>query len=61
MFGKIKKGERVIGLKAVYVKGKVFLHGPPLVKGFYAGKIREWHMVRTIRGRIYLCSDVTKE
>ena len=61
MLGRIKKGEHVIGMKAVYVKGRVFRRGPPLVKGFYLGKMREWHMVRTSRGKIYLCSDVTKE
>jgi hypothetical protein len=61
MFGRIKKGERVIGMKAVYVKGRVFRRGPPLVRGFYLGKMREWHMVRTIRNKIYLCSDVTKD
>jgi len=61
MFGRIKKGERVIGLRAVYAQGRFFRIGPPLIRGAYKGKIRGWHMVATRRGRLYLCDDVKKE
>jgi hypothetical protein len=60
MLGRIKKGEYVIGMRAVSIKGKNFSRGPVIVTGSYAGEMREWHMVRTRRGKIYLCSDVKK-
>lgn len=61
MSGRIKKGERVIGMRAVRVNDCTFYKGPPLVRGYYAGKMRDWHMVRTRRGKTYLCSDIKKE
>ena len=60
MFGRIKKGENVIGLRAVRAQGRFFRRGPPLVRGSYLGKIRGWHMVDTGR-HVWLCSDVKKE
>ena len=60
MLGRIKKGTSVIGLRAVRVSGRTFFKGPPVVRGTYAGKMRDWHMVETRRGRIYLCSDIEK-
>ena len=60
MFGRVKKGESVIGMRAVCVKGRFFRRGPPVVRGFYLGKIHDLHMVDTHR-KIYLCSDVRKE
>ena len=42
MLGRIKKGERVIGMRAVRVKDWTFYKGPPLVRGYYAGKMRDW-------------------
>jgi hypothetical protein len=61
MFGRVKKGEGVLGMRAVYINGKVFKRGPAIVRGSYAGKMRQWHMVRTSRGKVYLCSDIEKE
>jgi len=60
MLGQIKKGESVIGMRAVQIRGRAFNRGPVLVRGSYAGKMRDWHMVQTRRGKIYLCSDVKK-
>ena len=60
MLGRIKKGDTVIGIRAVQIRGQVFNRGPVIVRGRYAGKMRDWHMVHTGRGKIYLCSDVTK-
>ena len=61
MFGRIKKGETVIGLCAISIRGRIFHRGPALVRGSYIGKMRDRYMVRTRRGRIYLCSDIKKE
>ena len=61
MFGRINKGESVIGMRAVSVRGELYHRGPLIVRGSYAGKMRDWYMVRTRRGKIYLCSDVRKE
>ncbi len=61
MLGRIKKGESVIGMRAVHMRGRSFNRGPVLVRGSCAGKMRDWHMVETRRGKIYLCSDVRKE
>ena len=60
MLGRIKKGESVIGMRAVRVKDWTFFKGPPIVRGSYAGKMRDWYMVQTRRGKIYLCSDTKK-
>ena len=60
MLGRIRKGESVVGMRAVQIRGGSFNRGPVLVKGHYAGKMRDWHMVQTGRGKIYLCSDVRK-
>ncbi|MFO7773523.1 MAG: hypothetical protein R6V59_06275 [Dehalococcoidia bacterium] len=60
MLGRIRKGESVVGMRAVTIRGKSFHKGPVLVRGSYAGKMRDWHMVQTGRGKIYLCSDVRK-
>jgi hypothetical protein len=38
MLGRIKKGESVIGMRAVSIGGKFFRRGPALVRGRYAGK-----------------------
>jgi hypothetical protein len=61
MLGRTKKGDYVIGLRAIGIGGRVFRMGPPLVRGSYMGKMRDRYMVRTRRGRIYLCSDIKKE
>ena len=60
MLGQIRKGDSVIRMRAVQIRGKVFNRGPVLVRGSYAGKMRDWHMVQTGRGKVYLCSDVRK-
>jgi hypothetical protein len=60
MLGRIKKGESVIGMRAVSVRGRTFNRGPFLVRGIYLGKMRDWHMVQTRRRKIYLCSDIKK-
>jgi hypothetical protein len=60
MLGRIKKGENVIGMRAVRVKDWTFFKGPPIVRGSYVGKMRDWYMVQTRRGKIYLCSDIKK-
>lgn len=60
MFRQIKKGESVVGMRAIHVKGKAYYRGPPVVRGFYLGKIRNLHMVST-RRKIYLCTDVQQE
>ena len=49
MLGRIKKGESVIGMRAVRVKDWTFFKGPPIVRGSYAGKMRDWYMVQTRR------------
>ena len=61
MFGRIKKGEIVIGLCAISIRGRVFRRGLALVRGSYIGKMRDRYMVRTRRGKIHLCSDSKKE
>ena len=61
MLGRIKRGDGVIGMRAISIGGKSFRRGPALVRGTYAGKMRDWHMVQTARGKIYLCTDVRKE
>jgi len=48
MLGRIKKGESVIGLRAISAGGWIFRRGPAIVRGSYIGKI-------------YLCSDIKKE
>jgi len=60
MFGRIKKGEIVIGLCAISIRGRIFRRGPALVRGSYIGKMRDRYMVQTGRGKIYLCSDIKK-
>lgn len=60
MFGRIKKGDTVIGLLAISIRGRIFRRGPSLVRGIYIGKMRDRHMVQTRRGKIYLCSDIKK-
>jgi predicted polyphosphate/ATP-dependent NAD kinase len=60
MFGRINRGEIVIGLCAISIRGRVFRRGPALVSGSYIGKMRDRYMVKTRRGKIYLCSDVRK-
>lgn len=60
MFGRIKKGEIVIGLCAISIRGRIFRRGPALVRGSYIGKMRDHYMVQTRRGKIYLCSDIRK-
>lgn len=61
MFGRVKKGEIVIGLSAISIRGRIFRRGPALVRGTYIGKMRDRYMVRTRRGKIYLCSDIKRE
>jgi hypothetical protein len=61
MLGRIKKGDGVVGMRAVSIRGKTFFKGSVLVRAICAGKMRDWHMVRTARGKIHLCSDVKKE
>jgi len=51
MLGRIKKGESVIGMRAVSIRGRAFNKGPVLVRGYYVGKMRDWYMVRTRRGK----------
>lgn len=60
MFGRIKKGEIVIGLLAISIRGRIFRRGPALIRGSYIGKMRDRYMVQTRRGKIYLCSDIKK-
>ena len=60
MLGRIKKGEYVIGLRAVGIRNWVFRRGPAIVKGIYIGKMRDRYMVQTRRGRVWLCSDIRK-
>ena len=68
MLGRIKKGEGVIGMRAIRVKAWTFFKGPPIVRGIYVGKIRDWHMVQTRRGKMLFkqlkgligtCLDIT--
>lgn len=61
MLGRIKNGEAVIGLRAISVGGWIFRRGPPLVRGSYIGKMRGRYMVRTRRGKTYLCTDIKKD
>jgi len=60
MFGRIKKGESVIGLCAISIGGRIFRRGPALVRGSYIGKMRDRYMVRTRKGKVYLYSDIRK-
>lgn len=60
MLGRLKKGEYVVGLRAIGVGGWVFRRGPAMVKGRYIGKMRECYMVQTRRGKVWLCSDIKK-
>lgn len=60
MLGRIRKGDSVIGLRAITVGEWVFRRGPAVVRGSYLGKMRDCHMVQTRRGKIYLCSDIKK-
>ena len=61
MLGRIKKGEYVVGLRAIGVGAEWrFRRGPALVKGIYIGKMRDRYMVQTRTGRIWLCSDIRK-
>jgi hypothetical protein len=60
MLGRIKKGEYVIGLRAIGTKDWVFRRGPALVKGLYIGKMRDCCMVETRTGRVWLCSEIKK-
>jgi hypothetical protein len=60
MLGRIKKGEYVVGLRAISAGGWIFRRGPAIVRGAYIGKMRDCHMVQTRRGKIYLCSDIKK-
>ena len=62
MLGQIKKGEYVVGLRAIGV-GEWrfnFRRGPAIVKGNYIGKMRDRYMVETRRGKVRLCSDIKK-
>ena len=45
---------------AIMVRGRAFYTGPPVVRGMYAEKMPNWHMVKTRRARIYLCSNIEK-
>jgi hypothetical protein len=60
MLGRVKKGEYVVGLRAIGIGELVFRIGPPLVKGIYIGKMRDRYMVQTRRGKVWLCSDIKK-
>jgi hypothetical protein len=62
MLGRIKKGEYVVGLRAIGVGGLrfSFRRGPAVVKGTYIGKMRDSYMVQTRRGKVWLCSDIKK-
>ena len=60
MLGRIKKGDYVVGLRAIGAGSWVFRRGPAIVKGVYIGKMRDRHMVQTRRGKIWLCSDIKK-
>ena len=60
MLGRIKKGDYVIGLRAIGIGGRVFRMGPPLVKGIYIGKMRDCYMVQTRTRRVWLCSEIKK-
>jgi len=60
MLGRIKKGEYVVGLRAIGVGGRVFRRGPGMVKGRYIGKMRECYMVQTSKGKVWLCSDIRR-
>jgi hypothetical protein len=60
MLGRIKKGEYVIGLRAIGIGGRRFRVGRPLVKGNYIGKMRELYMAETRRGTVWLCSEIKK-
>ena len=60
MFRRIKKGDYVIGLRAIGAGGWVFRRGSAVVRGIYIGRMRGWYMVQTRRGRVWLCSDISK-
>jgi hypothetical protein len=60
MFGRIRKGEYVVGLRAIGVGEWTFRRGPAIVRGIYKGKMRDSYMVQTRRGKIWLCSDIKK-
>ena len=60
MRGRIKKGEYVIGLRAVGVGDWVFRRGTAVVKRWYIGKMRDCYMVLTRRRKVWLCSDIKK-
>jgi len=60
MLGRTKKGEYVVGLRAIGVGGWVFRRGPAIVRGAYIGKLRDSYMVQTRRGKIWLCSEIKK-
>jgi hypothetical protein len=62
VLGRIKKGEYVVGLRAIGV-GEwrfSFRRGPAIVKGIYIGKMRDCYMVETRRGKVWLCSEIKK-
>lgn len=62
MLGGPKKGEYVVGLRAIGV-GEWrfnFRRGPAIVKGTYIGKMRDRYMVETRRGKVWLCSEIKK-
>ena len=62
MLGRMKKGEYVVGLRAIGA-GEwrfSFRRGPAVVKGIYIGKMRDRYMVETRRGKVWLCSDIKK-
>ena len=54
MLGLIRKGEYVVGLRAIGVGELRFRRGPAIVKGTYVGKMRDCYMVQTRRGKIWL-------
>jgi len=60
MFGRIKKGEYVVGLRAIGVGELRFRRGPAIVRGIYIGKMRDRYMVETRRGKVWLCSEIKK-
>jgi len=60
MLGRMKKGEYVVGLRAVGVGEWTFRRGPAIVRGTYIGKMRDCYMVQTRRGKVWLCSDIKK-
>jgi len=60
MFGRPKKGEYVVGLRAIGVGELRFRRGPAVVKGSYIGKMRDSYMVQTRKGKVWLCSDIKK-